>query len=180
MRLVDHNIVFLSVQKAGSTAVRQFLEANYAVDKFDNSHYTRTEILDKGLAKPTDTFIGVVREPLERQLSRFLYQAKHGIYKDRSIDGFPPMKPGSIDGFRQKIINGNGCLPNYKRAVDYEADVWWLYTDLDKIIDLPRVNLTGNLPTDQWMVSQFYNDHTRELATEYHKADIELLAQLAK
>ena len=195
---------FINVPKTGSTSMRDFLFENVfgqndictlhrresygvSIKHTSSSHQTVGYCIDHSLSPITDTFYLVVREPLERQLSRFFYRINSGAMRD--------IRPSN---FQRLVIEGNGLLPDprhrYQEALQYTfADVrtkcvWWRVEDLnDRMEDLARQNsilikhpirrenssFSGTINTKDCL-NAYYDKETRRLAEEYHARDIEL------
>jgi hypothetical protein len=198
---------FINVPKNASTSIRRFFIDNvihpedmyskyYATENIhwsqnmepvhaEHSHMDVTYAIDNGLLNPNETIVGVVRNPIDRVLSLYLYRAKQGLVQNPSIKDF-----------RQSVVN-TGYYPDrpwqnqlQSTFLTYrgkEIGTWWLYDRLDEHIQefvetynidikqpLKHQNKSlQNVDIKDW-VDTFYDEATLAAVNKYYEKDIEI------
>lgn len=196
IRIHRFKATFINVPKTGSTSIREFLIDNVVsaedtvtchklmiqnVDVGLHSHYTQSDAINKNLSAPDDAFYAVVREPLERMLSLYLYRWKQG-----------KIKTPSIADFRLQLYKGKGWIQDrkpYQMQLQSEFmnnGTWWCYDTLDFHIKeliqkyaievkvpLGNHNQSSLVPTHK-LVDHFYDESTKNLVRSAQQPDFEL------
>ncbi len=201
---------FINVPKNASTSVRRFFIDNvvqpedaysnyfdgYNIQRSQNmrtehahhSHMDVTFAIDNGLLDPSETIVGVIRNPIERVVSLFLYREKQRLSP----------RPQTIQDFR-KWVSKHGYLPDrpwqnqlqssFLTYQGKEIGQWWLFENIQQHIDdfSAQNNIKVNFPlewknksiggrtnfTKDWL-HVFYDDASLAAVNKYYQKDIEL------
>ena len=200
---------FINVPKNASTSIRRFFIDNvvqpedsysYYFDEYNrpntqnmpdeharHSHMDVTYAIDNGLLDPSETIVGVIRNPIERVVSLFLYREKQ---KSRL------KKPATIDDFR-RLVKVHGYLPDrpwqnqlqssFLTYQGKEIGKWWLFDNIqnhiDEFVEENNIKVTfplgwknrslGHSLTKDYM-NLFYDEETLSAVNKYYQKDIEL------
>lgn len=155
-------------------------------------HLTLSELIENGVISKEDALkkkaIGILRNPLERQLSLFFFKKHAG-----------PRTPAS---FRQEFVEGKHIndLNNAITQLDYlsvdgalhDNAEFWLYDDitthLNKFISDNKIPLKETLmnyksqmtPKDNKdeMIEKFYDNKTRDAVLKYYEGDYALYQEM--
>lgn len=177
--LKTKDVLFISIPKNASSSFGTLLKP--FADIYSTKHLTLQEI--QSITKiSTDTKkIAIIRDPLERLLSLYLYRSKQRRYGDH----LP-----SPNHFRIKILEGNGKLLDHKWQMLLQTEymtksdgIWWDYKDIDTLarllvdMQLPIVNKSTTIPYEQ-LIPVFYDAEILELVRKVYKADINLYNEI--
>jgi hypothetical protein len=143
-------------------------------------------VIKHRLAHETDRFIGIIRNPLERVVSLFLYRQKQGFNKSLTAEDF------------KKIVTKHGYFPDRKWQNQLQSSFltykgqnigeWWLFDDIQKHIDefsethniqikVPLMWKNKSLPKNRLTkdyLSWFYDDAALKAVNKYYEKDIEI------
>ena len=198
---------FINVPKNASTSIRRFFidnvvqpedvfsdyyeseeetwSQNMEIVHASQSHMDVTYAIENGLLDPTQEIVGVVREPVERVLSLYLYRAKQSLIVSPSIQDF------------RNSVTANGYFPDYpwqnqlqSSFLEYEGKEigsWWLFDRIsDHLETFAKVHtiqvreplrFQNRSLRDQKtkdFVNTFYDAASLKAVHKYYEADIEL------
>jgi Sulfotransferase family len=177
--LKDKNILFISVPKNASSSFSELLKPfAYA---YSDKHLTLSQIKASTNLYDSAKKIAIIRDPIERLLSLYLYRSRQRRY------GTCLPSPAH---FRSKVLEGQGKLLDHSWQMLLQTDfmhisegVWWDYKDIDTLASilaskpLPIVNKSTNLPYEQ-LISKFYDYETLQLVKKAYRADILLYNEI--
>lgn len=218
------NVCLVEIPKTASTSLRKFfikevfrpgedyityhnnpdLELDYATYRKNPDpnlarkvHVNSRYILKNKLAPPTAKFIAVIREPLERQLSFYLYICKLYDTKNSLINPYDfketYKKANSIPYDNKKIlIDIKGSMESQSsyinRSLNHE---FWLYEDLDNHIEkfknqynirsdayIKKFNVTRPDSNTKDLIDMFYDDELKEIVRKQYADDVKLYNEL--
>jgi hypothetical protein len=153
-------------------------------------HLTLNELIEEKIVNPNELndkkVIGVIRDPIERQLSLFFYKHRTNIHR------------ATPKAFRNEFANGyhhsdgsNHILQSdYTMFGDKQIGTFWLYDNLDyylnQYIKDNNINAVNKLasfkssikPKDDNLIQEFYDKATLKAVEEYYAKDIELYEKL--
>jgi hypothetical protein len=203
---------FINVPKNASTSIRRFFidnvvqpedsyseyyedentrwSQNMAHHHASHSHMDVTYAVDNGLLDKTETIVGVLREPVERVLSLYLYRVKQGLVQSPGIADF--RRSVSV-GFYPDRPWQNQLQSSFLTYEGKQLGQWWLFDNIDHHIndfvdtygiDVKRPLLTQNKSiknhdTKEYL-STFYDADTLRAVTKYYEQDIELYHRMRK
>lgn len=225
-----HNLCFVRIPKNASSSMMEFLYHNIVNSKedivsyikdwdtkklivrdlnfqqFPHSHVDVQYIIDNNVVPKTANFFGIIRNPLEKFLSYYIYYnrqaSKNSRYACPTREEFK--KWFSSDG---KFITPKGTITNHnisenrdhhsQRQVDflkYNGEIigeFWLYDNLNNhISDLCnrlQIRPTFQLPhtnKSMWnkkdLIDGWYNHHMIKNIKEYYKEDFDMYYDLKK
>lgn len=155
-------------------------------------HMTLNEIVNEGVITPEEAreseVIGVMRNPLERQLSLFFFLSKEFKLNDTSVGAF-----------REQFKNGcHASDPNnairqadYLKLGDELVGNFWLYEDINTNLDEfvaeknikiqdPLRNYKSNYRSrrDDALIDEYYDDYTRQAVEDYYAEDMKIYREL--
>lgn len=154
-------------------------------------HMTLQELIDENLvsrdrAKQME-IIGVLRNPLERQLSLFFF--KKNRYSSHSPREF---REAYSQGMSKDDINNQIRQVDYLKIDGEPVGNFWAYEDiqskLDDFVSRYGVDIKHPLqtyksqfkPTDhEKLIEDYYDDYTRDKVLEYYKDDWELYQEIS-
>lgn len=155
-------------------------------------HLTLNEIIQNKIVDEkfvrSCKMIGVLREPLDRQLSLYFFKTR-GNQVSQCPDDFRRMfRNGCCDD----DLNNEILQSDYLKIGDQSVGEWWLYEDLNERLAefqteyQPKTNV--ELPTykssfrknvdKQKLIDEYYDDETREAVLTYYNADAKLYERL--
>jgi hypothetical protein len=209
------NLCFVSIPKNASQSIRQFIIKEMVnnnediVEGYDGhihkTHYGSRSIIRNALAPRNAKFIGVIREPLERQLSAYLYCVKRYM-KDSYPTGF--FKPG-LDHFKEiyqpynlttdgrpvfwEFMNKMGSEPQSTYIDQGLNHEFWLYENLEDHIEnfkkeydirpdafLDKINNTHEEDdvTTKSLIDKFYDEELKDIIRKQYANDFKLYNEL--
>ena len=177
-------------------------DANVTTNNIDNSivqkyrkqyrfiHLTLQEIVDNQIISKEKALgldvIGVIRNPLERQLSLFFFKQRNSYDK-------------SPITFRNMLKDGVMCEDgsNHIRQTDYlkldgkHQGTWWLYDRLDEHLseyvssnniivkkELNTFKSKYTIDRRDKLIDEYYDDDTRKDVLKYYKEDYDIWQKL--
>ena len=147
-------------------------------------HLTLNEIIEERLITEEDArsrrVIGVIRNPLERQLSLF-------FFKNRSNKrGATPeaFRKDMQNGYMEKDGSNHILQTDYLKIGEENVGEFWKYDNLDMHLDrfseeygqpkFPIKSFKSNIkPDSENLISDYYDDATRKAVEEYFMKDFE-------
>ena len=154
-------------------------------------HLTLNEIINEGLITAEGAkqkkIIGVIRHPLERQLSLFFFKNKRNSNK-------------SVEAFREEFKNGyhvsdgsNHILQtDYLKIGDEIHGDYWLYENINEELN-KFISYTGKYPQhglqnfkskfkpkDNDLIDRFYDKKTRNAVLDYFYDDLDMYERLKR
>jgi hypothetical protein len=209
------NLCFVFIPKTASISIREFLVEEMVDDKKDvvegyydsnihKIHYGSRYIIRNHLAPRNAKFIGVVREPFERQLSAYLFSWKtlwHSGYRpcprEPSLEHFKEIyQPYNLtaDGRPAfwEFMNKMGSEPQstyIDRGLNHE---FWLYENLEDHIEnfkkeygirsdafLRKLNSTHEDDiTTKSLIDKFYDEELKDIIRKQYANDFKLYNEL--
>lgn len=158
---------------------------------FETAHVTAQFVIDKGLCTPDTKFIGLVRNPFEKQISHYTYRVAQNI--------FQPPKSGDdfILNFRNAIKTGMIAAEQGQHHLMKQVDYFkyngklldtaepWLLDDLPICLDnfCKRYNIEIKIPLrhinktagdKKYLVDVLYTDELKQKVYDLYKEDFEL------
>jgi len=204
------NFCFIRIPKNASSSIMNFMQANAGSEedtfsrvfklegkilskgygqnfsKIHNSHSDVSYVINHKLVPDTAKFVGVVRDPFDRQLSLYLYRMK-----DQSAIAPSP------EHFKQSITNGilqdlphhmqlQSTYLNYSKAINHQ---YWLFENIHNHIDewckeynivptTPLIDLSRFSVDTLSLIDTYYDDELRSEVTKAWKPDIDLYNKL--
>jgi hypothetical protein len=163
--------------------------------KFETAHVTAQFVIDNGIATPTTRFVGVIRNPYERQISNYLYRIRKEQFDT------PKNSEEFISNFRKVIKDGILSIETRHyltmKQIDFfryrgdlldNINIWILdnlklhlnefcnYNNIEIIYELPHINKSpGNKRN---LVDILYTTELKERVYEIYKEDFELYYKL--
>jgi hypothetical protein len=207
------NLCFVEIPKTASKAIRDFMikelidesEDAFTTNMYETHQNSRYIIRNK-LAPSNAKFIGVIREPLERQLSAYLFiwnrlfnlNLLRGQQTEPSLQHFKKVyEVGRMDdtgrpGFWEFMNKtGTESQSSYiNRGLNHE---FWLYENLEDHIEdfkkeynirsdafLKKINLTREDDTIQTksLIDKFYDDELKDIMKKQYADDFKLYNEL--
>jgi len=194
---------FINVPKNASTSIRRFFIDNVVQpeDSFsnyyetedetwsqnmdpvhaDNSHMDSTYAIKHGLLDASEKVVGVVREPVERVLSLYLYRAKQALIGSPGVQDF------------RRIVSAHGFYPDFpwQNQLQFtflpEGGEWWLFDRISDHIEtfvrdhgirvkepLKFQNRSLRDQKTKDFVATFYDAASLKAVHKYYEQDIEL------
>jgi hypothetical protein len=207
------NLCFVEIPKTASKAIRDFMIEELIDESEDvftanmyETHQNSRYIIRNKLAPSNAKFIGVIREPLERQLSAYLFIWKRlfdlnllrGQQTEPSLQHFKRVyEVGRIDGNGRpafwEFMNKTGAESQssyINRGLNRE---FWLYENLEDHIEdfkkeynirsdafLKKINLTREDDTIQTksLIDKFYDDELKDIIQKQYADDFKLYNEL--
>jgi hypothetical protein len=209
------NLCFVSIPKTASKSIREFiieemLDSNEdAIEGEDanihKTHYNSRYIIRNNLAPRNAKFIGVIREPFERQLSAYLFSWKVLFYS-----GYRPLpREPTLEHFKEiyqpynltadgrpafwEFMNKMGSEPQstyIDRGLNHE---YWLYENLEDHIEnfkkeygirhdasLKKINNTheDDDVTTKSLIDKFYDEELKYIIRKQYANDFKLYDEL--
>jgi len=147
-------------------------------------HLTLQEIIDNDLISKSDAIkkknIGVIRNPLDRQLS--LYFFLNRTSRNNSPDEF---REHFKDGYHFRDVSNHIRQTDYLTIDGIDRGDWWVYENLDthinEFIEKNTLTLKTGLknfksqirPKDKSIVDKFYDQKTIDAVKKYYEKDFE-------
>jgi hypothetical protein len=150
----------------------------------EHSHVDVTFAIDR-LGVPQDArFFGVIRHPLEKQLSLYLFRIVKGVY---------PIKP-TPEHFRSLLVNGELEDHRYWQRqhqhtfLEYNEETigeWWLYEDVEMHLKnlmneyglfekVPMQKLNSSPGSKKDLIDVFYDSESKKQALKAFEKDMDL------
>lgn len=152
-------------------------------------HLTLNEIISEKVISAEDArskrIIGVLRDPLDRQLSLYFF-LNRGDRRNASPADFRRMfKMGHSSTDESNRIK----QVDYLKIDDKPVGEWWLYDDLDEHINrfIKEMGVTIRHPMQTYkgqfrpkgdLIDEYYDKQTRDAVMEYYAEDYELMEKL--
>jgi hypothetical protein len=212
------NLCFVEIPKTASQSIRHAFFKN-VVDWNEDSisglysadvhkiHSNSRYIIRNNLAPRNAKFIGVIREPLERQLSAYLYcwwrHKGEGTYKPYRIDDRPNPKHFLEIYTKESLNNGRPYFWEFMGKTGSESQSsyinpglnheFWLYDDLethfeefkqeyniDSNCKLQVINKSSINPeiTTKSLIDKFYTDELKDVMKKHYADDFKLYNEL--
>ncbi len=207
------NLCFILIPKTASKAIRNFIveemcdpNEDFFNDGIDmhEMHYNSRYIIRNKLAPSNAKFIGVIREPLERQLSAYIFSWKRLLYYgyikeplEPSLEHFKKIYQSGVepDG-RSKFLEfmnkmGSESQSSYiNRGLNHE---FWLYENLEDHIEdfkkeynlspdafLKKINTNheDETITTKSLIDKFYDDELKDIMKKQYADDFKLYNEL--
>lgn len=217
-------IVFIGVPKTASEATAKFFidnvlvsgdmasrlferdinkvkndQIDYAKDfpfdgKNPNCHTSASEAIESGIVDPKSEFIGVIRDPIEKQLSLYLSKTRKMNRTSPLKQPRDPLFKLGIQDFRDRVKNNS-----WEGVTEYQLrsqksflegakwKIWWCYDHLeDRLNDfLDKYQIELKVPFEKLnrsvenssakdFIDKFYDEETLSIVRARHKEDIEL------
>jgi len=163
-------------------------------------HLTLEEMVQENLLTEEQVLnanvLGIVREPLYRTLSFFLWDAEIGVFKDGSPERFRYHHQQGYDSVKAKYNASPGPCDVELRQSDwlmYKGEMlgeFWAAEDIPKRLPAfaEKVGIKETYPllklkshskytqgkTKQELIDEYYDDATLKAVTEYYATDFEL------
>jgi hypothetical protein len=192
--LKRHKLVFVKIPKNASEAVSHHLHMHMCrsedVFTYDNGfgqnmvephsrhcHMDARYILGNNLADHDNLFVGVIRHPIERLLSLYLYRQRQRRYNTGiSVEDF---RYRAKEGF---IIDHPWHMQLQSTFLDgADRHQYWSYdklsthiTELSGESNFKTVNKSIPTKSTQDLIDVFYDDITRRVVHKYWQRDIDL------
>ena len=200
------NTCFIRIPKNASSSVVWFLYNNVCTEEdtfsriskvfgigksvngpdLANSHADATYLINNDIVPASASFLGVIREPLERQLSLYLFRIRDGNYG---------LQKPSPEHFRSLLING--ILPDSPQQMQSQSSfipsnlkrTFWLCDRLDYhlqdfclehniITEKPLQILNKSPGNTKKLVNVFYNAYTKKQVEHTYYDDFQLYYSL--
>ena len=209
------NLCFVSIPKTASKSIRDFIieemldEDEDVIEGIDanmhKTHYNTRYIIRNNLAPRNAKFIGVIREPFERQLSAYLFSWKTLFYS-----GYRPLpREPNLEHFKEiyqpynltrdnrpafwDFMNKMGSEPQSSyidRGLKHE---FWLYENLEEHIEsfkkeyslrsdafLKKINNNheDENVTTKSLIDKFYDEELKDIIRKQYADDFKLYNEL--
>lgn len=166
---------FVLIPKNASTSIRESLNGEILTGPNDVQHIGISTAIENGLLTINNRFIGVIRNPIERQLSMYLYRQRQKRYSEKL----------SIEDFRNKIklgaINDHLWQMQLQSSfMEYNKEIigeLWLYEEVNErfkefgTLKVKNKSFSGNTKD---FIDIFYDKPTLKAVESYWRKDIEL------
>ena len=207
------NLCFVEIPKTASKAMRDFMIEELIDESEDTftrnmyeTHQNSRYIIRNKLAPSNAKFIGVIREPLERQLSAYLFiwnrlfnlnllrahQTEPSLQHFKKVYEVGRMDSTGRPGFWEFMNKmGTESQSSYiNRGLNHE---FWLYENLEDHIEdfkkeynirsdafLKKINLTREDDTIQTksLIDKFYDDELKDIIKKQYADDFKLYNEL--
>lgn len=189
----DNNDIYTYIGNAGirATNVDEAVMAKYKKDH-RIIHMTLNEIVDENIIGPDfvmeSDVIGVMRNPLERQLSLFFFLSKEFKLNNTSVSEF---RKQFKNGCHISDPNNKITQADYLKLGDDMVGKFWLYEDiqenLKQFVESRGVKVTEGLKNyksnyrdrrDDALIDEYYDDATRKAVESYYEEDFEIYRML--
>lgn len=202
-----HNLCFLEVPKTASSSLRNFL-ARELYDPSEDiiteyNHYNSRFIIRNKLVPSNAKFFAVIREPLERQLSAYLYAHSRLLnnypisFLPEDVDHFETIcRAGFSDEIKLNFDLGLGKVAAAQQSSYINRNLkheFWLYENLDTHIEdlkgqynirsdayLDRINPTfvDKSLSVKSLIDVFYTDELKGIVRKQYADDVKLYDEL--
>jgi hypothetical protein len=177
----------------GNAKIKPHNINNNIIEKYSKDmryiHLTLNELIENEIITKRDAenkkVIGVIRNPLERQLSLFFFLHR----KDKNT---------SPETFRKEFENGHhesdlsNLIPqtDYLKIGDEPVGEFWLYENLNnhltEFINEHNIKINKKLENyksqfkrkDKNLIEQYYDKHTKKAVEDYYKSDFALYREM--
>lgn len=207
-----YNICFIRIPKTASSSIMHFLYENLCdendvvsrmyewnddvVEKkyhlncpvLPHSHIDARYAIENEIVPKTAAFIGTIRDPIEKQLSLYLYrmtQGRYGSMKPSPEHFRSLMKYGSVMDKPQQMQSQSSFL-------EYEKDtkkVWWLYDNIENHtrelceqlnveIRQPLLTLNKSPGDTKKLIDVFYTQSIKDEVKEKYAEDWKIYEEL--
>ena len=159
------------------------------VPKLEHSHVDAQFAIDK-LKVPTNArFIGIIRHPLEKQISLYMFRVKRGVYTELSPEHFRSLLTnGELSDHRYWQKQHQHTYLEYNGS---RLGEWWSYDKLNMHLEslmnelgleetTPLQTLNSTPGDKRDMINMFYDTKTRMEAEAAFAKDIELYEEVNK
>lgn len=209
------NLCFVFIPKTASKSIRDFIIKEMLDNEEDTieggdanihkTHYSSRYIIRNNLAPRNAKFIGVIREPFERQLSAYLFSWKVLFYsgtisypREPNLEHFKEiyqpynLTPDGRPAFWE-FMNKMGSEPQstyIDRGLNHE---FWLYENLEDHIEnfkkeygirsdafLDKINSTHGEDdvTTKSLIDKFYDEELKDIIRKQYANDFKLYNEL--
>jgi Sulfotransferase family len=203
--LSSYNLAFIKIPKNASTAIARvildsnilsskdvithttygdtFISQNCTTDS-SLSHITIDEAISLGIVPQNTSSFCIIRNPLERLLSLFIYRCKQGVH-ELSVASFHKLVSDGngtiLDHTWQNLlqtdfINTNSTLLLYDTISEDLALFWKIHFN-QEVTNLKYINKSSNADTKE-LVPRFYTKPLIKLVSNYYEKDIILYDKL--
>ena len=153
-------------------------------EPLEHSHVDVKFAIENLNVPPDSRFVGVIRHPLEKQLSLYLFRILRGVYKNKPTP----------EHFRSLLVNGELTDDKYWQTqhqhtfLEYNDQLigeWWLYEKVEahlhdfmnqyglvEKIPLQKLNTSPGSKKD--LIDVFYDEETKKMAMTAFEKDFEL------
>ena len=187
----DQNDTYTRVADSGingnkiSEDLRNKYRKHFRIIHLTLNEIIQNKIVDEKFARSCK-MIGVLREPLDRQLSLYFFKTRSA---SQSPEGFRKM---FRNGCCEDDLNNEILQSDYLKIGDQSVGEWWLYENLNerlaefqsqyqpkKNVELPTYKSSFRKNIDkQKLIDEYYDDETREAVLTYYEADVKLYERL--
>lgn len=152
-------------------------------------HLTLNEIISEGVITMDKArkkrIIGVIRDPLDRQLSLYFF-----INRNRRRDATPEdFRETFKAGYHPTDISNRIPQLDYLKIDDEPVGEWWMYDHLDEHINrfTEEMGVTIKHPMQMYkgqfrpkgdLIDEYYDKQTRDAVMNYYAEDYELMEKL--
>jgi hypothetical protein len=169
---------FVLIPKNASESLRELFKDREDMVRIkidNNDHVDVNTAINAGIVHLDTKFIGIVRNPFERQLSLYLYRQRDKRYTEKL----------SVEDFRSKIITG--CIKDHPWQMQLQCTYmeyngtnvgkWYRYENAAQSCAeygvLPQINKSSNRNTKD-LVDVFYDADSKKAVETYWQRDFEL------
>jgi hypothetical protein len=163
--------------------------------EFKTAHVNAQFTIDHGICTPNTKFIGVIRNPYEKQISNYIYRIRRNeINVPRDHNQF-------IDNFREAVKTGILSIEKKEYHTEKQADFFkyngsllenaepWLLDDLEKKlvsfcenygidIKFPLDHINRSKGDKKELIDKLYSEELKEKVRDAYKEDFELYNKL--
>lgn len=152
----------------------------------EHSHVDINFVLNNVLVPANASFTGVLRNPLERQISLYMFRIYRGGYFNSKVPSPEHFRSilyrGELQDYRYWQTQHQNTFLDSTEATDKE---WWVYDNIEDYLSyfMRKYNLTEKVPLEKLNASPgnkkdlipiFYDDKTKTQAMAAFEKDIDL------
>ena len=206
-----YNLCYIRVPKNASSSVMQYLYHNVCdkendlithgildypnkvsfinLPKLEHSHVDVQFAIDELGVPKNARFIGIIRHPLEKQISLYIFRVKRGYYKELSVDHFRSLLVnGELEDYRYWQTQHQHTYLEYNGQ---QIGEWWSYDHVQDHLKLlmnelqlkekfPLQKLNSTPGDKKKLIEVFYDDKSKLEAEKAFAKDIELYERINK
>lgn len=199
------NLCYIRVPKNASSSVMHYLYHNVCdkendlithgildypnkvsfinMPKLEHSHVDMQFAVDNLKVPLNARFIGIIRHPLEKQISLYMFRVKRGVYKKMSVAHFRSLLVnGELEDYRYWQTQHQHTYLEYNEEPKGE---WWLYDYVEQHLKslMDELGLTEQMPLQKLnstpgdkreLINLFYDKESRLAAEKAFAKDIAL------